>query len=85
MNESREESNRRRPVSEQNLERNGGVFDVISLQSDPGEETDDTDDERSENLFEKRALAQAHRLLSDGDLRERQSTGMCFHRKSVQS
>ena len=50
VNESGEESDRARSVSEEDLERHSRILDVVSLQEHPRNETNNTDDERSENL-----------------------------------
>ena len=66
VNEGRKVAHHCRPVSEQNLEGNGRVLDVISFQCNPSQETHDTNDERSEKL---RMYCQSWSLDIDSDTR----------------
>jgi len=55
MDECRKVSNDGRPVPER-CEWDGGVVDVVLLEKEPGRETNDTDNERGENVCRRPAV-----------------------------
>lgn len=72
MNEGRQVSDRSRSVSEEDLEGYSRVLDVVSFRDDPGDESNETDDERSEDPdvgpgIRVPSVSQTRREQSDGD------------------